>query len=277
VPVAVISREDGLELRQQIRSGTSLKARLNMRNTVGVGVARNVIATIMGSKKPEQIVVLGGHLDSLDLGTGAVDNGSGAMWILDVARAFARHHVHPQRTVQFIFFMGEEEGLLGSYAHVRNAAKDGTLARVRYMINTDMSVNPNGLYLWGGDLDARFFQTFAASVRKIYPSFTEISSEMASMSQSSDSQPFIEHGVPIIYPKAQWSDGLKSCIHAECDKIGFLDESQLRRSAVVGVMLLKTLADAPDSVAHVMTPAETLDYFKTAKITRGYLGPAENR
>ena len=275
IPAAVVSREDGLDLRQQLKAGRTLRASLSMRNTVKPGVARNVIATITGSEKPEQTVVLGGHLDSLDLGAGAVDNGSGAMWILDVARAFARHHIRPQRTVQFIFFMGEEEGLLGSYAHVRKALKDSTLAQVRYMINTDMSVNPHGLYLWGGDLDARFFLTFAAAVRKIYPSFTEISTDMADMSQSSDSQPFIEQGVPIVYPTAQWPDGLMACIHAECDRIGFLDDSQMRRSAVVGAMLLKALADAPDDVAHVMSAAETLDYFKAAKITRSYLGPAE--
>ncbi len=273
IPAAIISHEDGLALRREIQAGAPMPATLRMTNAVRAGTARNVIATIPGTQRPDEIIALGGHLDSLDLATGAVDNGAGAMWVLDVARTFSVHHVHPGRTVQFLFFMGEEEGLLGSYVHVRRALKEHSLQRVRYMINTDMSVNPNGLRLWGGDPDLEFFAAFAARVRQIYPSFDDIATDMADMSQSSDSQPYIEHGVPILYPLAQWPDGLMACVHAECDDIHWLDDAMMRRSAVVGAMLLQTLADAPGAAAHVMTPVETADYFKKAEITRGYLGP----
>jgi len=274
VPAAIISHEDGLSLRNEIRQRGALHATIRLDNTVGVGTARNVIATFPGTRKPEQTIVIGAHLDILDLATGAVDNGSGAMWILDVARSFAVHHFHPERTVQFIFFMGEEEGLLGSYTHVRRAEKAGTLSRVWYMINTDMSVNPTGLRLWGGAADLTRFQAFAAEVRQLYPSFTDISSDEPDMSQSSDSQPYIEHGVPVIYPLAQWPDGLMACVHAECDTIKWLDDEQMRRSAVVGAMLIATLARAPDSIAHVLSPAETSKYYQDAGITQGYRGPA---
>jgi len=153
VPVAVIGHDDGLRLREELQGKGALHATMRLDNTVGVGTARNVIATLPGTRKPGQIIVLGAHLDSLDLATGAVDNGSGAMWVLDVARAFAVHRVHPERTIQFVFFMGEEEGLLGSYTHVRRAMRANTMGQVWYMINTDMSVNPKGLKLWGGAPD----------------------------------------------------------------------------------------------------------------------------
>jgi carboxypeptidase Q len=276
VPVVAIDRETGLELREQLQRGDVLEARIQLANTVGSGVARNVIATIPGSEHVDQIVVLAGHLDSHDLATGAVDDGSGAMWVLDVARAFAKYHVRPKRTVQFIFFMGEEEGLLGSYAHVRRAVREDTMSRVWYMINTDMSIDPDGLWLWGGDPDLAFFSSFAAQVRKIYPSFTDASIDMADGSQSSDSQPYIEHGVPIAYLKAQWPDGLLACVHADCDDMHWLTDQQMRRSAVIGAMLVMTLANAPGTIAHVLSSSETADYYKKANITRGYLGPAEN-
>ena len=275
IPVAVISHEDGFALRRDLAAGARITATFRMDNRVRDGHARNVIATIPGTERPDEVIVLGGHLDSLDLATGAVDNGSGAMWVLDVARAFSVHHVHPKSTVQFVFFMGEEEGLLGSYSHVRRALRDHSLQGVRFMINTDMAVNPKGLRVWGGDPNLKFFEAFAKDVQKIYPSFNDIGIDQADMSQSSDSQPYIEQGVPIVYPLAAWPDGLMACVHAECDDIHWLDDAQMRRSAVIGGMLLLELANAPDAAAHVMTPSETAEYFKKADITRAYLGPVE--
>jgi carboxypeptidase Q len=276
VPVVVVDRESGMALRDRLQAGQALQAHIQLTNNTVSGAARNVIATIPGSEHPEQIVVLAGHLDSLDLATGAVDDGSGAMWVLDVARAFAKLHVRSRRTVQFIFFMGEEEGLLGSYAHVRRALQEHSMNSIWYMINTDMSVDPDGLWLWAGDPDLAFFQRFAENVRSLYPSFGDPSTAMADGSQSSDSQPFIEHGVPIAYLKARLPEELMACVHAECDDMRWLTDEQMRRSAVIGAMLLKLLADAPDHVAHVFNETETAEYFKKANVSRIYLGPAAN-
>ena len=274
VPAVMVSEEDGLRLREEVTQNHHLRARIRMDNTIADGFARNVIATIPGVARPGETIVLGGHLDSLDLATGAFDNGTGAMWVLDVARAFAIHHYRPSRTVQFIFFMGEEEGLLGSYAHVRRSAADGSLRQVRFMINTDMSVNPRGLHIWGGDPDLSFFESVAANMRKLYPAFESVSTEAAAMSQSSDSQPYIERGVPIADLESQWPQGLLSCIHAECDTLHWVNAADLRNSAAVGAMLVATLADAPPAAAHVLDQDETQAYYKAQGIVPTYRGPA---
>jgi carboxypeptidase Q len=180
--------------------------------------------------------------------------------------------VHPERIIQFAFFMGEEEGLLGSYTHVRRAKRAGTLNELWYMINTDMSLRPKGLRLWGGAPDLEFFRSLAAQVREIYPSFADVSDEQADMSQSSDSQPYIEQGVPIIYPLGDWPEGLTACTHAECDDMHWLDDAQMRRSAVIGTILIAALTQAPDSIVHGFTPAETRQYYQDAHITIGYRG-----
>src|SRR5215475_8653905 len=60
---------------------------------------------------PDEVVLLGGHLDSWDLGEGTTDNGAGAMVVLEAARALAASHVKPERTIRFVLFTGEEEGL----------------------------------------------------------------------------------------------------------------------------------------------------------------------
>jgi hypothetical protein len=274
VPAVMVSQEDGLRLRERAIRERHVRATIRMENRVTEGFARNVIATVPGVARPDETIVLGGHLDSLDLATGAFDNGTGAMWVLDVARAFAVHKYKPSRTVQFIFFMGEEEGLLGSYAHVRRSAQDGSLRQVRFMINTDMSVNPRGLHVWGGDPDLPFFESVAANIRKLYPSFKGVSTESAAMSQSSDSQPYIERGVPIADLESQWPEGLLPCVHAECDTLHWVNADALRDSAAVGAMLVAALADAPASAAHVFDESETQAYYEAQGIVPTYRGPA---
>jgi hypothetical protein len=83
---------------------------LNIYNTVG---------EIRGSEKPDEVVVLGAHLDSWDLGQGTLDNGTGVAVVLEAARELAKSPTPPRRTIRFILFTGEEQGLLGSAAYVK--------------------------------------------------------------------------------------------------------------------------------------------------------------
>ncbi len=78
----------------------------------------NTVAEIRGSEKPDEIVVLGAHLDSWDLGTGTTDNGTGSMVVLEAARAIQKLGLRPKRTIRFALFSGEEQGLNGSRAYV---------------------------------------------------------------------------------------------------------------------------------------------------------------
>src|SRR5439155_11632427 len=68
--------------------------------------------------KPNEYVILGAHLDSWDLGTGATDNGTGSMVVLETARLLSQLKVQPRRTIRFVLFTGEEQGLHGSKAYV---------------------------------------------------------------------------------------------------------------------------------------------------------------
>ena len=77
----------------------------------------NTVAELRGSERPGQVVILGAHLDSWDLGQGVTDNGTGSMVVLEAARVLAQSGLKPKRTIRFILFSGEEEGLLGSKAY----------------------------------------------------------------------------------------------------------------------------------------------------------------
>jgi carboxypeptidase Q len=78
----------------------------------------NTVAEIRGSEKPDEVVILGAHLDSWDLGTGTTDNGTGSMVVLEAARAMEKLGLKPKRTIRFVLFSGEEQGLNGSRAYV---------------------------------------------------------------------------------------------------------------------------------------------------------------
>lgn len=83
----------------------------------------NTVAEIPGSEKPDEVVILGAHLDSWDLATGASDNGTGVSVVLEAARALRKLNLQPRRTIRFVLFTGEEQGLHGSRAYV-DAHKD---------------------------------------------------------------------------------------------------------------------------------------------------------
>jgi carboxypeptidase Q len=78
----------------------------------------NTVAEIRGSEKSDEVVILGAHLDSWDLGTGSTDNGTGSAAVLEAARALAKLNFKPKRTIRFVLFSGEEEGLVGSAKYV---------------------------------------------------------------------------------------------------------------------------------------------------------------
>ena len=118
-PMAIVAREDGLRLARLADEGAA-RVRLSLAVTGGPAFAsRNVLAEIRGRERPDEVVLAGAHLDSWELGTGALDNGANCAMLLDVARQMAALEVRPRRTVRFALFTGEEQGLFGSLGYVR--------------------------------------------------------------------------------------------------------------------------------------------------------------
>ena len=102
--------------------------------------SHNLVATILGSEKPEEIVCFTAHYDSVRFSTGAYDNGTGSVTILEVLHYFVKHK--PKRTLKFIWCGSEEMGLLGSHAYV-NQHKD-ELEKHKLCLNVDMTGVPLG-------------------------------------------------------------------------------------------------------------------------------------
>src|SRR3954451_16234586 len=124
LPSLVIAHEDYALLARLIQAKVTPRLEGRVENRIGKSPVPqwNTVAEIKGSERPGQVVILGAHLDSWDLGTGVTDNGTGSMVVLEAARAIAQSGLKPKRTIRFILFSGEEEGLLGSKAYAESHA-----------------------------------------------------------------------------------------------------------------------------------------------------------
>lgn len=257
IPAACIGKEDGLAIKEQLKTGKVI-SHITMTNFSGKIKARNVIATLPGKTLPQEKVVIGGHLDSWDLATGAIDNGIGSFSVMDMARTFKALNLQPARTVQFVMFMGEEEGLLGSKAYVKAAVKDKSIDQLRYMLNYDMTNDPKGYHTTAAE-SKELFQHIGAIAHALDTSFTNSFRNEAGL--HSDHQPFMLHGVP-----TAGGDGGKlpnnsgGCYHADCDDFNLVDEKGMQNTVRFSAMLLYGIADAPELKARHFSDAETRDF-----------------
>src|SRR6202158_6173838 len=120
IPTAYMTRENYTLLWRLLDAG-AVEAEVNIESSFSGKPVEvyNTVAEIAGTEKPDEVVIVGGHLDSWDLGTGATDNGTGSMAVLEAARALQKLGVKPKRTIRFVLFTGEEQGLNGSRAYVK--------------------------------------------------------------------------------------------------------------------------------------------------------------
>jgi carboxypeptidase Q len=102
----------------QRQQPTSLKLNVVNKWIPGPVTVYNTVGEIRGNEKPDEMIICGAHLDSWDLAQGAVDNGTGSMVVLETARILKRMGLKPKRTIRFVLFSGEEQGLHGSTAYV---------------------------------------------------------------------------------------------------------------------------------------------------------------
>lgn len=259
IPSVCISLESAQALRSWMQEEQGrLHAVINMTNTSKLIRARNVVATIKGSKYPDEKIIIGGHLDSWDLATGAIDNGIGSFAIMDIARTFKALKFKPKRTIEFVLFMGEEQGLLGSRAMVQGLKKSGQLDKVRYMMNLDMTNDPNGLNAFGRTDMVKFLSAVGETMKQTEPAFANQMENRAGL--HSDHQPFMLEGVPVVGMNGHLDRSVLDCYHADCDKINLVNADQLRNTVRYSAMLLYALADADDIPTRRQTDAQTRDY-----------------
>jgi carboxypeptidase Q len=249
IPMAQVAREDGLRLARLLESGRSLTISLDIRNRIGgPWEPHNVVAEIRGAERPDEIVLLGAHLDSWDLGTGAQDNGVNCALVVDVARAIAAGP-RPRRTIRFVLFTSEETGLLGSLGYVRRhrAELDRHVAAVVHDIG-----------------DGKVLGYFSNGRPELDGGVRQILAPVASWGANgvddeallgTDNFDFLLEGVPNFVAN-QEPDRYLPDYHAESDTFDKIQPNLARQNAAVAAVFVLGLANASARLGPRQTRAE---------------------
>lgn len=122
-PMLIVERESAQRALRLLRDGRKLTLTTTIELDAGKPYeSANVVGEIRGSEKPDEIVLIGAHLDSWDLGTGALDNGCNVALVIDVARQIHALGLKPRRTLRFVLWNGEEQGMVGSWRYAQTHA-----------------------------------------------------------------------------------------------------------------------------------------------------------
>lgn len=118
LPQLIMSREEAKRCLRLLEENKSLDIEIDIDAQLGDSfTSHNVIAEIQGAEKPEEIIIIGAHLDSWAMGTGANDNGCNVSMLIDIARQMKKLEIQPKRTIRFALWNGEEQGYFGSWAY----------------------------------------------------------------------------------------------------------------------------------------------------------------
>ena len=121
----VMAREDAKRCQRILRSGGNLDFELILEvGTDEENASYNVLAEIKGTERPDEVVIIGAHLDSWGLGTGANDNGCNVAMMIDIARQMKKNNIQPKRTIRFALWNGEEQGYFGSWGYTKTHQKE---------------------------------------------------------------------------------------------------------------------------------------------------------
>ncbi len=239
IPTALIAREDGLRIQRLLESGQKVEMHLSLPNKIGGPIkSRNVVAEIRGSELPGEVVIAGAHLDSWDLGTGCLDNGVNVSLVIELARGMKAMHRRPRRTVRFILFGGEEQGLLGSQAYVRDHRAE--LDDIVAVIIHDMGVGKIRGYSLGGRKDIE--DGLVEAMDPIAGRGANAHSYDAFF--GSDHFDFLIEGIPTLIAMPDTTDYVPH-YHSAADTYEKVDLNALREETGIAAVTVFNIADLP--------------------------------
>jgi len=227
LPIIVMERESALKAQRLLGQGhqLSLTAQLNISNESPY-TADNVIAEIKGSTYPDEIVLISAHIDSFDLGTGALDNGANVSLIIDIARQMKKLNIKPKRTIRFALFNGEEQGIYGSLGYTLRHAEELD----KHVMTTTIDLGTgkiNGFYTNGRKELTTALNKVLEPVQDLGP-FAHINEAVV----GTDNYDFMMQGVANLVAD-QGNANYASNYHAQSDTFDKVDQKQLKLNAAV--------------------------------------------
>jgi len=235
----VMERDGALRALRLLRAGTPLTLTAAIDLETGPPYqSANIIGEIRGSIHPDEIVLIGAHFDSWDLGGGALDNGANAMMVLDIARQIRRLGIRPSRTIRFALWNGEEQGILGSLGYTRTHAAELD----RHVMTTSIDIGTGritGFFTGGRPEILPAVERALAPVAGLGP-FQQVDVPIV----GTDNYDFMLEGVAHLVAN-QESANYGPNYHARSDEFGQVDQRQLRLNAAILAAMTLGFAEMP--------------------------------
>jgi len=257
-PVYNITVEEGRWIQGQLEKGMPVRVRMETRSKPTPMTIDNLVAVLPG--RSDQIIVVGGHFDSWDLGQGAIDNGLGVAQLFDTARLLKKHSASNEYTVEIVFFNAEEWGLWGS----KDYAERHDLAAVRCMLNLDMVGEPIAINAMGFDQQVPFLEDYVKSLGGWHLKAKVDNKPWL----GSDHHPFILQGVPAITFNAPVAPDDVRYYHDFADTFEKVDSEMLARATALVALLAYDLANDTDTDLQQLNEEETAELFRKAGLEK---------
>lgn len=240
IPQLMVAREDAGRMIRLLASGQKLFADIAIPNRIGGPItASNVVAEIRGSERPDEFVILGAHLDSWELGTGALDNGCNAALVIDALRAIKASGLRPRRSIRFILFSAEEQGMVGSHAY--SVAHRSELDKAAGVVVFDSGIGRVTGFSLGGRKDVLAgTESLVAPLKQFDATALTTDAEWGT-----DNFDFMLEGVPTFVANQEEANYLIN-YHAMSDTFDKVSIPQLKKHVAEAAVLTFGIANAPD-------------------------------
>lgn len=241
IPHAALSLEDANMLTRMAARGEKISVRLKMEaRMLPDGISRNVIAEIIGWEKPEEIVIVSGHIDSWDVGQGAMDDGGGCLAAWEAARLMLKLGLKPRRTVRIVLWTNEENGIRGALQYAQR--HEAALAKHTLAIESDSGVfKPTGFGFLGSGRGMEIIQGVGKLLDPIG------AGKIDKGCRGPDVLKLVRGGVPVMHlevdrEKYFWYH------HTDADTIDKLDQGEFNQCVAAMAVMAYVIADLPETL-----------------------------
>lgn len=238
IPAAAIAAEDADRIQRMIDRGAVVRVLLKMEaRMLPDADSFNVVGEIRGRERPEEIVALGGHLDSWDVGTGALDDGGGCVATWEAARLMKKLNLRPRRTVRVVLWTNEENGLRGGLAYRDRHRQE--LANHVLMLESDSGIlRPTGFGFSGSEAARGRIREIAELLRGIE------THEIGPGGGGADIGPSVEAGgIPAMSLQVDGNYFLYH--HTPADTVDKIDPTHMAKAAAAIAVMTYVVADMP--------------------------------
>jgi carboxypeptidase Q len=239
IPAAAITVEDAERLQRLQDRGTPVRVRLKMEaRFLPDADSANVIGEIRGRERPDEVVVIGGHIDSWDVGTGSTDDGGGCVVTWEALRLMKKLNLRPRRTVRVVLWTNEENGSRGGQAYL-DRYRDQLPNHVLMMESDGGVFRPTGFGFTGSDQARATVMEIASLLKGIQ------ADRIGAAGDGADIGPSVQAGrIPAMSLEV---DGNYFLIHhTPADTIDKIDPMDMARASAAIAVMTYVIADMPE-------------------------------